>query len=466
MNIFCIRKGVTNLGPSESDFNSRAGGNQPGNYFQLVVLILLIVLSAFFSSAETAFSSANRIKMRSLADEGNKTAALVIKILDSYSKLLSAILIGNNVVNLSASSLATTIAIALSEPLGLQASLMTGLATGILTVVVLLGGEIVPKTWANLNADKIVLVYAPIIRFLMVVLTPVIFIVDKISTAILRLFRIDPNKKNSTMTENELRSYVDVSHEDGVIEEEEKEMIYNVFDFGDSLAKDIMIPRIDMVSVEDTATHKEVMELFRENMYTRLPVYHNSTDNIVGIINIKDFLFVKDPEKFAIKDIMRDAYYTYEYKKTSDLMMEMRKSSSNIALVLNEYGSTEGMITLEDLLEEIVGEIRDEYDEDEETLIQDLGDNTYVVPGGMKLDDINNSIDTNFTSEDYDSIGGLIIEKLDKLPEEGETVTLEDGTELTVKTVNQNRIEEVLMKLPTVTEENAEEEGLEDKKED
>ncbi len=428
----------------------------PAVIFQLVILILLIVLSAFFSSAETAFSSTNRIKMRTLAEEGNKTAALVLKILDSYSKLLSAILIGNNVVNLSASSLATTIAIALSEPLGIQASLMTGLATGILTVVVLLSGEIVPKTWANLYADKIVLVYAPIISFLMAILTPVIFIVDKISTAILKLFRIDPNKKNSTMTENELRSYVDVSHEDGVIEEEEREMIYNVFDFGDSLAKDIMIPRIDMVSVEDTATYKEIMELFRENMYTRLPVYHDSTDNIIGIINVKDFLFVKDTEKFAIKDILRDAYYTYEYKKTSDLMMEMRKSSSNIALVLNEYGSTEGMITLEDLLEEIVGEIRDEYDEDEETLIQDLGDNTYVVPGGMKLDDINNSIDTRFSSEDYDSIGGLIIEKLDKLPEEGETVELEDGTKLTVKTVNQNRIEEVTMVLPTPQTENEE----------
>lgn len=437
----------------------------PAIIFQIVVVVILIILSAFFSSAETAFSTSNRIKMRALAEEGNKNAALVLKILDSYSKLLSAILIGNNVVNLSASSLATTIAIALSEPLGVKEALMTGLATGILTIVVLLGGEIVPKTWANLYADKIALVYAPIIRFLMIVLTPVIFIVDKIALGILKLFRIDTSKKNNAMTESELRSYVDVSHEDGVIEEEEKEMIYNVFDFGDSLAKDIMIPRIDMVSVEDTATHKEVMELFRENMYTRLPVYHESTDNIVGIINIKDFLFVKDPEKFAIKDIMRDAYYTYEYKKTSDLMMEMRKSSSNIALVLNEYGSTEGMITLEDLLEEIVGEIRDEYDEDEETLIQDLGDNTYVVPGGMKLDDINNSIDTDFKSEDYDSIGGLIIEKLDKLPEEGETVTLDDGSQLTVKTVNQNRIEEVLMKLSTVTEE-TEEEVSEDKKED
>lgn len=444
------------MDPASLILTAQPAAISPAVIFQLIILILLIVLSAFFSSAETAFSSTNRIKMRTLAEEGNKTAALVLKILDSYSKLLSAILIGNNVVNLSASSLATTIAIALSEPLGIQASLMTGLATGILTVVVLLSGEIVPKTWANLYADKIVLVYAPIMRFLMVILTPVIFIVDKIATAILKLFRIDPNKKNSAMTENELRSYVDVSHEDGVIEEEEREMIYNVFDFGDSLAKDIMIPRIDMVSVEDTATYKEVMELFRENMYTRLPVYHDSTDNIIGIINVKDFLFVKDTEKFAIKDILRDAYYTYEYKKTSDLMMEMRKSSSNIALVLNEYGSTEGMITLEDLLEEIVGEIRDEYDEDEETLIQDLGDNTYVVPGGMKLDDINNSIDTRFSSEDYDSIGGLIIENLDKLPEEGETVELEDGTKLTVKTVNQNRIEEVIMVLPTPQTENEE----------
>ena len=420
----------------------------PAIIFQLIILVVLVILSAFFSSAETAFSTANRIKMRSLAEDGNKKAILVLNILDSYSKLLSAILIGNNVVNLSASSLATTIAISLSEPLGLQASLMTGLATGILTVVVLLGGEIVPKTWANLYADKISLLYAPIIRFLMFILTPAIVIVDAIATGILKLFRIDTSKKYNTMTESELRSYVEVSHEDGVIEEEEREMIYNVFDFGDSLAKDIMIPRIDMVSVEDTASYKEVMELFRENMYTRLPVYHDSTDNIIGIINVKDFLFVKDTDKFAIKDILRDAYYTYEYKKTSDLMMEMRKSSSNIALVLNEYGSTEGMITLEDLLEEIVGEIRDEYDEDEETLIQDLGNNTYIVPGGMKTDDINNSIDTEFSSEDYDSIGGLIIERLDKLPEEGETVELEDGTILTVKTVNQNRIEEVLMVLP------------------
>ena len=431
----------------------------PVVYAELIILIILVILSAFFSSAETAFSTCNRIRIRGLADEGNKNASRVLSILDNYGKLISTILIGNNIVNLSASALATTIAISLSTPS--TQSLMTGLATGILTIVVLLAGEIVPKTWANLKADKIVLLYAPIIRLLMLILTPVIFIINILSNAIMRLFRIDPNAKNATITETELKTYVDASHEDGVIEEEEREMIYNVFDFGDSLAKDVMIPRIDMVSVEDTASYDEIKEIFRENMYTRLPVYHDSTDNIIGIINIKDFLFVPNPELFKISDILREVYFTYEYKKTSDLMMEMRQSSSNMAMVLNEYGSTEGMITLEDLLEEIVGEIRDEYDEDEESLIQKVDDNTYLVPGGMKLDDINDALDTEFSSEDYDSIGGLIIEKLDKLPSEGESVTLEDGTVLTVELFNQNRIEQVRLTIAD-KENNAEEENTSD----
>lgn len=419
----------------------------PNVIIKFAVLVALVSLSAFFSSAETAFSTANRIRIRSLAEDGNKKAAIVIKILENYGKLISTILIGNNIVNISASALATTIAIDMSTPD--TQSLFTSISTILLTVTVLIGGEIIPKTLANLNADKISLIYAPIIRLLMVILTPFVFIIDKFSNGIMRLLRIDPNSNYNIITENELKTYVDASHEGGAIEEEEREMIYNVFDFGDSLAKDVMIPRIDMVSVEDTSSYDEVKEIFRENMYTRLPVYHESTDNIIGIINIKDFLFVPDNNNFQIKDIMRDVYFTYEYKKTSDLMMEMRQSSSNMAMVLNEYGSTEGMITLEDLLEEIVGEIRDEYDEDEELLIQKKNDTTYIVPGGMKLDDINNSIDTKFSSEDYDSIGGLIIEKLDKLPSEGESVTLEDGTVLTVEAFRQNRIESVKLVLPT-----------------
>lgn len=411
------------------------------NIILMISLVVLLFLSAFFSSAETAFSSVNKIKIRSLADENNKNALMVQKILDKYSKLLSTILIGNNIVNLSASAIATTLAAKTGVNWAVSVS------TGLLTFFVLIFGEIVPKTWANLYADKIAMVYAPIIRFLMIVLTPLIFIVDHLSVGILKLFRIDPNKKNTTMTESELRTIVEASHEEGVIEEKEREMIYNVFDFGDALARDIMIPRIDMVTLEDTATYEEAMNIFKEDMYTRIPIYHENTDNIIGIINIKDFLFV-DRDNFKINDILRETYYTYEYKKTSDLLMELRKSAYTIAMVLNEYGSCEGMITMEDLLEEIVGEIRDEYDEDEENLIQEVEPLVYVIPGGMKLDDINNSIGTDFDSEDYDSIGGLVIEKLDRLPEEGETVALDDGTQINVKVLNQNRIEEVILSLP------------------
>ena len=407
---------------------------------QLVALILLVALSSFFSSAETAFSSVNRVRMRALEEEGNKSAARVNLILDNYGKMISTILIGNNIVNMSLSSLATTLA--------LRINLMVGIATGIITIVVLLFGEIVPKTWANLNNEKIVLVYSGIIFGLMHILTPVIFVVDKLSNGILRLLHIDPNRKPSAMTETELKTYVDVSHEDGVIESEEKEMIYNVFDFSDAVAKDIMIPRINMVSVNVDSSYHDVLEVFRESMYTRLPVYQEDKENVIGLINIKDFILHADQNDFSVRSILREAHYTYEYKKSADLLLEMREMTMNVAFVLNEYGATVGMITLEDLLEEIVGEIRDEYDADEAEYIQAIDEHTYLVEGSMKLDDINDALDTALDSEDYDSIGGIIIEYLDRLPEDDEEVTLENGIHLKVQGIDQNRICKVLLTLP------------------
>ena len=407
---------------------------------QLVVLFLLIACSAFFSSAETALSTVNRVRMRALEEEGNKRAVKVNKILDNYGKMISTILIGNNIVNIAASALATTLA--------LRIHLIVGIATAILTIIVLLFGEIVPKTWANLNNEKISLAYSGIIYSLMHILTPVIFVVDKLSGGILHLLHIDPNKKASAMTETELKTYVDVSHEDGVIESEEKEMIYNVFDFSDAVAKDIMIPRINMVTVNVEASYQEVLEVFRESMYTRLPVYQEDKDNIIGLINIKDFILNADQSNFSVRSILREAHYTYEYKKSADLLLEMRQITMNVAFVLNEYGATVGMITLEDLLEEIVGEIRDEYDADEAEYIQEIGDRTYLVEGSMKLDDINDALDTDLDSEDYDSIGGIIIEQLDRLPEDGEEVILDNGIRLKVQGIDQNRICKVLMTLP------------------
>ncbi len=407
---------------------------------QFIFLIILVILSGFFSSAETAFSTVNRVRMRALEEEGSRRATKVNKILENYSKMLSAILIGNNVVNLSASALATTLAMRISLPVGI--------ATGALTIIVLLCGEIVPKTWAMTSSEKISLAYSGIIYGLMQILTPIIFVVDKMSNGILRMLRIDPSKKITTMTEAELRTYVDVSHEDGVIETEEKEMIYNVFDFSDALAKDIMIPRINMVTVDINSTYEEVLAVFRESMYTRLPVYEDDMDNIVGLINIKDFILRGNDDGFHVKSILRDAHYTYEFKKVADLLYELREKTTSVTFVLNEYGATVGMITLEDLLEEIVGEIRDEYDADEEELIKEIDKYTYLVEGSMKLDDINDELETELDSKDYDSIGGIIIESLDRLPEDNEEVTLENGIKLKVQGIKQNRIVKVLMTLP------------------
>lgn len=415
---------------------------------QFVALVIMILLSAFFSSAETALSTVNRVRLKGMADEGNKRAKTALYVLEHYGRMLSAILIGNNVVNLSASALATTLAI--------QIHFTVGIATAVLTVVILLFGEITPKNMGMVNAEKLTLFYAPIILVLMKILTPVIVVIDFLAKGVMKLFHIDADKKTA-MTENELRTYVEVGHEDGVIESEEREMIYNVFDFGDAIAKDVMIPRIDMVTVDKEASYDEVMDVFKQCMYTRIPVYEKDKDNIIGLINIKDFILVTDKEHFTVSDIVREAYYTYEFKKTADLLVEMRSRCLNVAFVLNEYGATAGMITLEDLLEEIVGEIRDEYDTDEEELIQKMQERTYLVEGSMKLSDINDELGTELESKDYDSIGGLIIEYLDRLPEDGAQIVTDQGIKLQVQGVSQNRILKVIMELPEETEEKSKE---------
>lgn len=418
---------------------------------QIVVLIILLMLSAFFSSAETALTCVNKVKMKTLADEGNKNAKRVLDILESPGKMLSTILIGNNLVNISTTSLATTLTI------NVFGNAFVGAATGILTILILLFGEIAPKTAANINSERLALIYSPFIKALMFVLTPVIYIVDKLSGVLLKLLHIDANGVYNPMTENELKTYVEVSHEDGAIESEEREMILNVFDLGDSLARDIMIPRIDMTMVDVDTSYTKLQNLFKNTLYSRIPVYEEDKDHIIGSVNLKDFFLVSKKTDFNIRNIMRDIYYTYETKKTDDLLIEMRESANNIAVVLDEYGAAVGLITLEDLLEEIVGEIRDEYDEEEEELIKQVDTRTYDIAGSMKLDDINDALLTTFDSDDYDSIGGIMIEQLDHIPKKGESVTLEDGTVLTASVMNKNRIMRVTVVLPEKMVENEKE---------
>lgn len=409
---------------------------------EIIIILILISLSAFFSSSETALTTVSPITMKALADDGNTRAATVLDVLNHHSKMLSTILVCNNVVNLSCSSLITTFII---RYIGANA---VSIGTAILTVIIILFGEITPKNMATIRAEQLSLSFAPIIRFLMWLLTPVVFIIEFLAKHILSLLGVDASEKKH-LTENELKTYVAVGSEEGIIENREKKIIYNVFDFGDSVAKDIMTPRIDMICVSVDDDYERVKSLFRQYMFTRLPVYEGDSDNIIGLINIKDFIMMDDSSGFTPRSMLREAYYTYEYKKTADLLKEMQARSYNVAFVLNEYGGAVGMVTLEDLVEEIVGQIRDEYDQDERDQIYGYDDRTFLVEGSMKLDDINDALGSHFDSEDYDSIGGLIIEKLERLPMNNETVTLDDGTTLQAKGIRQNRIVKVLIRFTT-----------------
>ena len=399
-----------------------------GDTFQFLILIILLMLSAFFSSNETALTTASKIRLRALADGGNKRAALVLDITENHtSKMLSAILIGNNIVNISASSLSATLAYAFG-------GYMVSIATAVLTVAILVFGEITPKNYATLNAEKISMRYIHVIRFFMVIMTPVIFIINLFSRFIMLLLRVDPNAAKKTMTEEELRTIVDVSHERGVIETGEKEMINNVFDLSDANAKDIMVPRVHVTFADVDSSYDELIDIFRENKFTRLPVYEDSQDNIVGIINMKDLLLYDKSESFHIRDILRKPHFTYEYKSISDLLVEMRQSTFNIAIVLDEYG------------------------EEEEAFIC-ISDREYVIDGAMNLDDVNDRLGTSFASEDYDSLGGLIIEHLDRLPEVNDEVITEDGIRLKVDKLDKNRVESVHVFFPEKTDDDEETSG-------
>ena len=409
---------------------------------QFLALIILICLSAFFSSAETSMTTVNKIRIQSLAEQGDKRALILLTVVEDSGKLLSTILIGNNIVNISASSLATTITMRLFGNAAVSVS------TGIITLLVLIFGEITPKTMASLHAEKMALSYARIIQFLMFLLTPVIFLVNKMAKGVLTLLRVDDSVKGNTITEHELRTLVNVGHKEGVIETEERQMIYNVFDFGDSQAQDVMVPRIDVTFADVNSSYEDLIQLFREEKHTRFPVFEETTDNIIGIVNVKDLLLTEKKD-FTLRKILRDAYFTYEYKKTSELLMEMKEHSVSFAVVLDEYGATSGIVTLEDLVEEIVGDIHDEYDiEEEDDLTEILPGKEYLALGSARLDDLDEVLHLDIESDDYDSIGGYIIEQLDRFPEKGESVNTDSGIRLVVDKVERNRIESVHIYLP------------------
>lgn len=428
---------------------------EPGNPWLFAVLIVLIALSSFFSAAETALTSVNKIKLLNMVEEKVKNADRVLKLVENPNKMLSTILIGNNIVNICASSLATSIAIFYSPNAGV------GIATAAMTIIVLIFGEITPKSFAAQHADKLALAVVNIILFLQYLFTPVIWVLNLVTGLLLKTLGVEKAEKAPTVTEAELKTMVNISHEEGVLEVDERRMINNVFNFGDAQASDVMTPRIKIIAVDAESSYDEVMKIFREEKFSRLPVYTESIDKIIGVLHLKDIIFI-DPADFSVEKHMRKPFYTSEQTDVAKLFEQMREKNNPIAIVLDEYGGTAGLLTFEDLVEEIVGNIFDEYDETVVD-IEETGENEYIVDGMTHLVKINETIGISLESDSMDSISGYITEKLGRFPEAGEVME-DERIRFTILEVDKNRISKV--KLTLLPEEEETEDNEENEKDD
>lgn len=388
--------------------------------------------------SETALMSLSKIRIRHMVDERVKGAKLVEKLIKDPNKLLGAILIGNNIVNIGASALATTVA---GKMLGGDEN-SVAIATGVMTVLVLIFGEITPKSIAKQKSEKVALFVSKPIRLCVIIFKPLVAVFSAISSVFIRLFGGDPKATEPFITEEELKTMVGVSEEEGVLEDVEKEMIFNVFDFADMQVKDVMVQRVDIVALDTEVTYDEVLNTIKTEQFSRIPVYNETIDDIIGILNVKDLIMAENAKSdFKAKDYVREPFYTFEFKKITEVFNEMKKTRNPIAIVLDEYGGTVGIITLEDIIEEIVGEIEDEYDE-EKNLIEVIKEDEYIVDGSAKLHEISELIGVNMESEELDSVGGLIIEELGRIPEDKEEVNI-NNLRFVVEELDKNRIKKV-----------------------
>lgn len=405
--------------------------------WQIILLIILLIMSGFFSMSETALMALSKIRIRHMVDEGVRGSKLVEKLSQDPSKLLGAILIGNNIVNIGASALATSIAVKLIGPSGV------GVVTVAMTILVLIFGEITPKSIAKQNSEKVSLFVSKPIGIIVKVFNPLVIVFTSISSVFIRLLGGDPKATEPFITEEELRTMVGVSEEEGVLEDVEKEMIFNVFEFADSQVKDVMVQRVDIVAVDVHSTYEEVISIIKAEQFSRLPVYNENIDDVIGILNVKDLIMASEcKDNFKVSDYMREPYYTFEFKKIAELFKEMKKTRNHMAVVLDEYGGNVGIVTIEDLIEEVVGEIEDEYDDDRDSDIIVVKEDEYIVDGSARLDYIGDLIGVTMESEEFDSIGGLVIGELGRFPEQNEEVKI-NNIKFIVEDIDKNRIKKV-----------------------
>lgn len=408
-----------------------------GILIQIIVLVILLIGSGFFSASETALMSLSKIRIRHMKEEGVKGAKLVSNLIEEPNKLLSSILIGNNVVNIAATSISTSLFITLLGATGVP------IATALMTVLVLIFGEITPKTIAANSSEKVAILVSKPIKVIIFILTPVVWVLNIVTNLIFKLFGIKTKGNEPYITEEELKTMVNVGHEEGVLEIEEREIINNVFQFGDMQAKEAMVQRLDIIAIDAEDSYEEIIQQFKEEKLSRMPVYNESIDDIIGVLNIKDIIFLSDEEiaNFDIRVYVREAFFTYEFKKITQLLEEMKKEKIQMAIVVDEYGGTAGIITVEDLVEVIVGDIDDEYDEEDEDIIV-VKEDEYIVDGGLKISDVNELIGVRLESEEFDSIGGYIIGYLRRLPEENEVIEV-DNIRFCIESLDKNRIKKI-----------------------
>lgn len=405
--------------------------------WKIVILFISLFLSSLFSASETALMSLSKIRVEQMKKDGIKGSIRVDKLLSDPNRLLSSILIGNNLVNIAGSALMTSLAIDTFGNKGV------GIATGVMTFLILVFAEITPKSLAAKNSEKLSLKLSSFVYLNMLVVTPISIALSKITNFLIKILGGDVINQESFITHDELKTIVNVSHKEGVLEGEEKDMITNVFNFRDSYVADVMIPRVDMVTIDVDLPYSEIINLMSDKKFSRIPVFEGDLDNIIGILFIKDLAFFPSDYQANInlRDYIREPYFTYGFKPLKDLFQEMKANRIHLAIVIDEYGGTEGIITMEDLIEEIVGEIEDEYD----SLIKNIEvirENEYIVNGNIRISEINELINLDLKSDDFDTIAGFVIGLIDEIPKINEEITYEN-LRFIVESVEKNRVEKI-----------------------
>ncbi|HON81914.1 MAG TPA: hemolysin family protein [Methanoregulaceae archaeon] len=415
------------------------------DFLLLLLFIVCLALSAFFSSSEVALISITRAKVRTLINEGKKGSESLAALKETPNRFLIAILIGNNIVNVAAAAIATAVTISIFGSVGV------GIATGFVVILLLIFGEIGPKTYAARHTERLALSVSKPVLILTRIFSPIIWIIEKVTGH----FGTTAAVGEALVTEEEIKEWIEVGKEEGTIEQEEREMLYSVLEFSDTLTREIMTPRVDVALIEDTKTLDEAMQFFNEMGFSRIPVFHDSVDNIIGILNIKDVFSTvfSGKRQTPIRDLMYDPFFVPETKKIDDLLKELQVRKVQIAIVLDEYGSFVGIVTVEDILEELVGDILDEFDH-EEPVIQKMGEGTYLVDAKIWVEDLNEALNINLpVHESYETIGGLLIDRLGHIPHPGESAHIpESHVSLVVMQMLSRRIVKIKLILHTPAE--------------